>query len=102
MNQAELELKLLDIEAGQYVFVSYVAGRDPTPRAIRESVRSEEAGISRRHFTGLFERAWLTRKGDLVFSVFCDDRDDERHPEVKCASRTFNPNLGRLLLIEPL
>jgi hypothetical protein len=96
MNESEMMAVLAGLPEGTELFVSYVAGREPTDRAVREAQRSTDAGIARRHFTGKLHRVWTTKRGDTVLTVLCDNRDDERSGKQE-AYRTFNPRLGTLL-----
>ena len=90
------------VPTGTSVFVSYLPGKPPTERAIREATRSTKQGISNRHFFGtLASSPWRTSDGDIVFTVLCDNRDDERRG-TQDGYRTFNPNLGQLLTLEVL
>lgn len=88
-------------QEGSQVFVSYVPGREPTARAVREAGRSSRQGISRRHFVGTLHRVWRTKRGQPVITVLCDNRDDERTGSQQ-GYRTFNPELGSLLVLEVL
>lgn len=90
--------KLENVPAGAHVLVAYFAGREPTPRAIHEASRAREAGIPLHHYTGILTSVWTTRHGDIVFTVYVNERDGrEGNPG---AYRTFNPSLGDLLLLE--
>lgn len=96
MTEAEMLAALAGVPEGADLFVSYVAGRAPTDRAIREAQRATRAGQARRHFTGKLHRVWRTQKGEAVLTVLTPDRDDERTGAQE-AYRTFNPSLGTLL-----
>lgn len=99
MNEAELVAALAGVPEGADLHVQYVAGREPTPRAVREARRSEAAGIPRRSFFGKLHRVWRTKgKGEVVLTVLCENRDDERTGAQE-AYRTFNPSLGTLVSV---
>ena len=75
---------------GRTVFVSYEAGRRPSPQAILEARGSRETGICMHHYVGTFTSFRHARNGDPIITVFAFDRGTDG------AFRTFNPNLGRL------
>lgn len=99
MTEREMVDKLTGVPEGSIVFVSYLVGRQPTARAIREAERSRRENIARRHFVGTLTSVWTTKRGDTVFTVLCDNRDDEARGTEE-GYRTFNPNLGQLLSLE--
>ena len=92
--------KLQGVQPGQMVFVSYLAGRPPTERQIREAGKARREGYPRRWYFGRLERQWITQKGEPVFSIFTHTRDNENDPAADGNYRTFNPNLGTLLELE--
>jgi len=93
--------KLCLIPDGAQVFVSYLAGRPPTDRAIREARRAERMGLAKRHYTGTLVSRRLNQKGEIIFTVLSTTRDDERRG-TEDGYRTFNPALGTLLSFEQL
>ena len=99
VNESEVQEMLQGVKPGAVVFVSYLAGRPCTERAQREAERAAREGLARRHFFGTLTDAWTTKKGQFVFRVLCDNRDDERR-QTNNGYRTFNANLGRLLTFE--
>lgn len=99
MTEQEMLQKLAGAQQGDTVFVSYLAGRAPNARAIREAERAKREGLAKRHFFGKLESVWTTKKGQSVVTVLCDNRDDERRG-TEDGYRTFNPALGTLLSIE--
>ena len=99
MTEKEMLEKLEGVPEGSTLFVSYLAGRPPTARAIREAERSRREGIARRHSVGKLERVWVTKKGEAVLTVLCENRDDERRG-TRDGYRTYNPSLGQLLSVE--
>lgn len=97
MDEQQMVAALAGVPEGASLLVSYVAGREPTDRAVREAARSEAAGIPRRAFFGKLHRVWRTKgRGEVVLTVLCENRDDERTGRQE-AYRTFNPSLGTLL-----
>lgn len=99
LNEVNAMKALVGVPEGALLFVSYVAGREPTDRAVREAERSRREGIARRHFVGKLASQRVTKKGEYVFTVLCDNRDDERRG-TRDGYRTFNPSLGNLLTVE--
>ncbi len=99
LSATDMMRKLSGVSEGSQIFVSYLAGRPPTDRAIREARRSRREGIAHRHFVGKFHRVWVTKKGDPVLTVLCTNRDDERTGSQE-AYRTFNPAIGTMLTLE--
>ena len=92
--------KLNGVPEGTQVFVSYLAGRKPTDRAIREARKADEIGIPRRWFQGRLEKVWITKKGEHVMTVLSMTRYNEDQPGADAHFRTFNPALGTLLTLE--
>jgi len=99
MDQIQAQERLTGVPDGATLFVSYLAGREPTERAVREAGRAETEGMARRHLFGTLVSRRTTRRGDFVFTVLCDNRDDERRGTLD-GYRTINPNLGSLLTLE--
>lgn len=84
---------------GAHVFLSYVAGAEPTERAMREAERAKREGICRRHFVGQITRIARNKRGEFYFTLFTGERDDERR-DTENAFRSFNPEFGRVLTLE--
>ena len=99
LSSSDVRSKLESTPQGALLFVSYLAGREPKPRAILEAAPAIEAGMARRHFFGKLENLWVTKKGELVFTVLCDNRTNADTGEPP-NYRTFNPCLGTLLGLE--
>lgn len=99
MDESQTRSKLQDVHEGATLFVSYLAGREPTERALREAQRASDMGLAKRHFFGKLASCRVTRKGEFVFTVLCDHRDDERRGTAD-GYRTFNASLGTLLSLE--
>lgn len=101
MNTVQMIEKLMGVPVGSTVFVSYLAGRRPTEQAKREAQRSIAEGIAPRHFTGRYESVRRTKKGEMVLTLWVEERDSG-DPMRRGAYRTFNPSLGTLLTLEVL
>lgn len=84
---------------GAQVFVSYVAGANPTERAKREAERAKREGLSSRHFVGRIVKFSWNKNGDFYFTIFTSERDDERR-DAENAFRSFNPGFGVVLTLE--
>ena len=99
-NTAYDTLKDLPLES--IVFVSYIPGRRPSAQAIREGERSIAEGVSPRHFTGAFKGVSKTKRNEVVFTLWVEERDSIGRDGTKTqgAYRAFNPTLGRLLTLE--
>jgi hypothetical protein len=99
LDETRTEERLAAIPDGAAVFVSYLVGREPTDRAVREAQRARREGLAPRHFFGTLQTRRRTKRGELVFTVLCDNRDDERRG-TQDGYRTFNSSLGTLLALE--
>ena len=101
LDEAKMLEALKGVSAGAPLRVLYVAGREPTDKAIREAHRHvTNPTRSRHHFVGSFVGTRVTKKGDIVMTIFADNRDTERHGVLRPGGyRTFNPSLGSLLSI---
>ena len=93
---------LKDLPLDSVVSVSYVPGRRPSARAIEEAARAIESGISPRQFTGTFKGVSKTKRNEVVFTLWVEERDSIAADGTKTpgAYRAFNPSLGRLLSLE--
>jgi hypothetical protein len=94
---------LKDVGPGSLLFLSYLAGKEPTERALLEAERTvREEGIAKRHVLGALSQVWESKKGDLCVRVFADTRDtiNKDGSKTRGAWRTYNPNLGQLLSLE--
>lgn len=96
----EMVERLRDVPQGTELFVSYLAGRAPTERALREAAKADDMGVAKRWLQGRLERVWTTKKGDPVLTLFCYTRRNEADPEAEGHFRTVNPALGQLLSLE--
>lgn len=94
--------KLQGVGKGDRVFVSYLAGRPPKPRALREASKAELEGYNKRWFEGRLEAVRTTKKGEPVMCVLSTTRYNEDDPNAEGHYRTFNPALGTLLTLEVL
>ena len=102
LSGQEMLAKLNGVQRGQRVFVSYIAGREPKPRAVREAKKAHVGGYNTRWFEGQLESVWITRKCQPVMCVLSTTRYNEDDPSATGHYRTFNPALGKLLSLEVL
>jgi len=102
LTAKEMAEKLEQIAEGDTVFVSYIAGRKPTERAVQEAQKAEDEGYVRRWFAGKLQGKWTTKKGDSVFCIYSHTRYNAKDPNAQGHYRTFNPNLGKLLAVVKL
>lgn len=103
IDQIRLEQMLRDINPGSLLFVSYRAGRIPTPKAILEAERAvKHEGIPRRYALGTLTNMWIAKNGDTILTMYVDTRDTLKGDGSlkKGAYRSFNPSLGELLFLE--
>lgn len=99
MDERDMLSKLDGIPPGSKLFVSYVAGNEPTTRAIREAARAAREGYPRRYYFGTFTNVKLTKAGSWIMNMLCENRDDERTGSSH-GYRSFNPSIGNLLALE--
>jgi hypothetical protein len=103
INQAKMLEILKGVPPGSIIFVSYSAGRRPSPQALIESARAVEEGLALRHFTGKLEG--VHKKGkvhwdEYYFTVWVEERDSAKNGMTPGNFRAFNPSLGRLHHLE--
>jgi hypothetical protein len=94
---------LENVPEGSVLFVSYVAGRPSTERAIAEAVRhTEDPTRPRRYFLGELSSVWQAKNGDWILTMHVWNRDTtQKDGSLKEGGyRSFNPNLGQLVLID--
>jgi hypothetical protein len=98
LNESDLLDALAAVPLGSVLFVSYVAGREPTERA-----KMEAAGeVPRRYFTGVMHNVWKTRKGEWVLTMWVWNRKTRQKDGTftEGAYRTLNPAVGELILVD--
>ena len=103
ITMQQMAQKLMGAQVGQEVFVSYLAGRKPTPRAIWESKKADEAydkPIPKRWFQGRLASVRITKKGELVMTIFSTTRYNMDSPGAEGHFRSFNPSLGTMLSMD--
>ena len=99
MTAQQMEDALNGVAPGAMLFVSYVAGREPTALAIDEArPHTENPTRSRRHFVGTLSSVWTAKNGDPIMTI----KAHNRGLDTKGAYRSFNPNLGTLLSVQVL
>lgn len=98
LDQNDLLDAIVSVPLGSVLFVSYVAGREPTDRAIVEATGE----LPRRYFTGALHRVWRTKKGEWVLTMWTWNRKTLQKDGTltEGAYRTFNPALGQLIICD--
>lgn len=95
MTPEQMKDALKGVSPGQTLFVSYLVGREPTERAIREALpHTTNPFRSRRHFVGEFANVRTTKNGDEILTIHAQNRNTGDKPG---GYRSFNPRLGQLL-----
>ena len=94
--------RLQNVTLGALVFISYSAGRKPTPRAVREAQKARVEGYPFRWFVGRLVSKRTTQKGAPVITVYSTTRYNEDKPSADGHYRTFNPAIGTLHSLEVL
>jgi hypothetical protein len=95
--------KLRHVKDGDTVFVSYLAGRPPTEKAIAEAVRhTEDPTRPRRYYLGELTSCWQAQNGDWILTMKVFNRDTMQKDGTlqEGGYRSFNPSLGELILID--
>lgn len=99
MTPEQMQEALKDVAPGTTLFVSYVAGREPTERAVREAIpHTTNPARARRHFVGTLSSVWTAKNGDPIMTL----KVHNRGLGSEGAYRSFNPSLGQLLALAPL
>jgi len=97
--------KLRHTPDGSTIFVSYLAGRPPTERAIAEATRhTSDPKRPRRYYLGELSSVWCTSKDQWVLTMKAFNRDTMQKDGTleEGGYRTFNPELGELILIDTI
>lgn len=93
--------QLLDgVPEGAELFVSYVAGRKPTDRAMREAQKAEDEGYNKRWLQGRLVSVKPNKKQEPVLTLFTYTRYNEQDDKAEGHYRSINPELGQLLALE--
>jgi hypothetical protein len=98
LNSNDLIDAIVSVPLGSVLFVSYVAGREPTCRAILEAAGE----LPRRYFTGILHKVWRTKKNEWVLTLWAWNRKTLNKDGTLTvgAYRTFNPNVGKLIIVD--
>ena len=97
--------KLRHTPDGSTLFVSYLAGRPATERAIAEAVRhTEDPTRPRRYYLGELSSVWLDSKSEWILTMKVWNRDTMQPDGTlqEGGYRSFNPELGELILIDTI
>ena len=103
LDSNDMLWKLRYVPDGSLIFVSYKAGRPPSERAVREAQRHTKDS-PRRYYTGRLESVWQASNGDWILTMEVFNRDTLQPDGTlkEGAYRSFNPNLGELILVQAL
>lgn len=97
--------KLRHTPDGSTLFVSYLAGRPATERAVAEAVRhTTDPTRPRRYYLGELTSCWVSSKGQWILTMKVSNRDTmQKDGTLKEGGyRSFNPELGELILIDTI
>jgi len=101
MNEQEMRA-IAEKAIGATVFVSYVAGREPTERAVEEArPHTEDPTRPRRYLYGELTSVWQNRLGEWCLTILAENRNTikgKTHSEG--GYRTINPSLGQLVVLD--
>lgn len=90
---------------GSTLFVSYLAGRPATERAISEAVRhTDNPKRPRRYYLGELTSCWVSSKDQWILTMKVANRDTMQKDGTlqEGGYRSFNPELGELILIDTI
>jgi hypothetical protein len=101
MTETEM-VRIAEAARGATIFVSYVAGREPTDRAVEEArPHTEDPARPRRYLFGTLTSVWQNRFGEWCLTLFAENRDTVRRGiRYEGGYRTVNPSLGRLVVLD--
>ena len=101
MTQDEM-VAIADGIVGATIFVSYVAGRKPTDRAVEEATpHTEDPKRPRRYLFGRLTSVWQNRFGEWCLTLFAENRDTIKNGiRFEGGHRTINPLLGQLIVLD--
>jgi hypothetical protein len=101
MTEQEMR-EVAEAAVGATIFVSYVAGREPTARACEEArPHTEDPARPRRYLFGELTSVWQNRHGEWCLTLFAENRDTVRNGiRFEGGFRTINPQLGQLVVLE--
>jgi hypothetical protein len=105
LTEADMVTALAGLIAGSKVFISYYAGRcNDSDRAYQERERAIEEGIPLNHFTGTLESLKKTKAGQMLVTLFVEERDTlgPRGELTPGNYRAMNPSLGKMVEIRVL
>lgn len=94
--------EIAEAAVGALIFVSYVAGRKATERAIDEArPHTEDPTRVRRYLFGRLTSVWQNKKGEWCLTLFAENRDTiKAGVRYEGGYRTINPSLGRLVVLD--
>lgn len=101
MTEQEMR-EIAEASIGATVFVSYVAGREPTARAIEEATpHTTDPARPRRYLYGELTSVWQNKHGEWCLTLLAENRDTIRKGiRFEGGYRTINPSLGQLVVLD--
>ena len=101
MTETEMT-EIAEAAVGALIFVSYVAGRPATDRAIAEATpHTEDPARPRRYLFGRLTSVWQNRFGEWCLTLFAENRDTIKNGiRFEGGHRTINPLLGQLIVLD--
>lgn len=87
---------------GATIFVSYVAGREPTARAVAEATpHTTDPARPRRYLYGTLTSVWQNRHGEWCLTLLAENRDTIKGGiRFEGGYRSINPSLGQLVVLD--
>jgi hypothetical protein len=101
MTEQEMR-EIAEAAVGATVFVSYVAGREPTERAAAEAApHTTDPARPRRYLYGRLTSVWQNRYGEWCLTLFAENRNTLWNDILfEGGYRTINPSLGQLVVLD--
>ena len=101
ISDREMIELLKDMPEGTTAFVSYVAGRRSTERAVEEArPYTEDPRQPCRYFFGQIHCLFQNRYDEWCLTLFAENRDTIKDGvRYQGGYRTFNPRLGKLVVL---
>lgn len=101
MTEQEM-VTIAEQAVGATIFVSYVAGREPTEKAVEEArPHTEDPSRPRRYLYGELTSVWRNRFGEWCLTLFAENRDTIKNGiRFEGGYRTINPSLGQLVVLD--
>lgn len=101
MTEQEMR-EIAERAVGATIFVSYVAGREPTAKAVAEAeLHTKDPARPRRYLYGQLTSVWQNRHGEWCLTLFAENRSTLwKDIMFEGGYRTINPSLGQLIVLD--